>query len=303
MVRAQRPWRDIWRSDIEGQTRRFPVGDGQVCRIGRAVRNTIVLDSSQVSRDHALVDSPDGRDCVFTDLGSVNGTYINGARVTGQQALKDGDVISIGEFRFNFRQTAQENAEAQDELSKTTVRLVNEEITVMVVDIRGYTPLSLKIGADKLGEVLGHFFRESGALLRAQGAWGQKYIGDAVMAIWMHDAGQPGSQLVRKALRSVYGIYEIADSLSAQFTARRPDPRRRRDQYGLRIARESGQRGGGGSHGPRRYSEQGFPVGVRHEGRRLRRPGRALHAGAFGEGTGERAVSDEAGVAERLCFA
>jgi adenylate cyclase len=204
-------------ANIGGQTRRFPVGDGQVCRIGRAARNTIVLDSSQVSRDHALVDCPDGRDCVFNDLGSINGTYINGARVAGQQVLKDGDLISIGEFRLVFRQPAHKDAETQDELVKTTVRLVNEEITVMVVDIRDYTPLSLKIGADKLGEVLGHFFRESGSLLRAQGAWGQKYIGDAVMAIWMHDAVQPGSQVVRKALRSVYGIYEIADSLGAQF--------------------------------------------------------------------------------------
>jgi adenylate cyclase len=203
--------------NIDGQTRRFPVEEGQVCRIGRLVRNTIVLHSSQVSRDHALVDCPDGRDCVFTDLGSVNGSYINGARATGQQVLKDGDLISIGEFRFIFRQPVQEEAETQDDLSKTTLRLVNEEITVMVVDIRGYTPLSLKIGADKLGEVLGHFFRECGSLLQAQGAWGQKFIGDAVMAIWMHDAVQPGSQLVRKALRSVYGIYEIADSLGAQF--------------------------------------------------------------------------------------
>ncbi len=202
---------------VQGQTQVFPIGNGCICRIGRAAHNTIILDSSQVSRDHALVDCPDGRDCVFTDLGSINAAYINGVRVAAPEILKDGDLITIGEFRLVFRQPARSDEEEPDSMIRTTLRLVNEEITVMVTDIRGYTPLSLKVGAEKLGEMLGHFIRESGALLRAQGAWGQKYIGDAVMGIWMHDAAEPGSRVVHKALRSVYGIHEIADSLQELF--------------------------------------------------------------------------------------
>jgi len=202
---------------IQGQTQVFPIGNGGICRIGRAAHNTIVLDSSQVSRDHALVDCPDDRDCVFTDLGSINGAYINGVRVAAPEVLKDGDLITIGEFRLVFRQPARGDEEERDSMIKTTVRLVNEEITVMVIDIRGYTPLSLKVGAERLGKMLGHFFRESGPLLRAQGAWSQKYIGDAVMAIWMHDGAEPGSRVVHKALRSVYGLHEIANSLQGLF--------------------------------------------------------------------------------------
>jgi pSer/pThr/pTyr-binding forkhead associated (FHA) protein len=100
------------------------------------VRNTIVLDSSQVSRDHALVGCPDCRDCVCTDLGSVNGTYINGARVAGQQVLKAADLISIGEFRFVFRKPAHKDAETQDELVK--VAFVRLYANTTKEDIRKY---------------------------------------------------------------------------------------------------------------------------------------------------------------------
>ena len=154
----------------------------------------MVLDSSQVSRDHALVDCPNGMDCVLTDLGSVNGTYLNGVRLAAPEMLKNGDLIGIGEFRMIFRQPARGDAQAQDALLGTVVQIKSEEITVMVVDIRGFTQLSQEIGAEKLGEMMGQFIRESGSLLRAQGAWGQKYIGDAVMGIWMHDAAQPGGR-------------------------------------------------------------------------------------------------------------
>lgn len=207
---------------LHGQTERFPVGDGHICRVGRSAHNTIVLDSSQVSRDHALVDCPNGKDCVLTDLGSVNGTYLNGARLTAPEVLKNGDLIGIGEFRMIFRQPARDDAQAQEVLLGTVVHISSEEITVMVVDIRGYTQLSQEIGAEKLGEMMGQFIRESGSLLRAEGAWGQKYIGDAVMAIWMHDTGHSGADFALKALHSVQCISEIAGSLRERFHLDQP---------------------------------------------------------------------------------
>jgi hypothetical protein len=68
--------------------------DIQSTTIGRAPDCGIVVPDRQVSRYHAkVVRTDDGY--VLQDLGSKNGTHINGGRVDGEQLLRDGDVIQI----------------------------------------------------------------------------------------------------------------------------------------------------------------------------------------------------------------
>src|SRR5262249_50750375 len=54
-----------------------------------------VLDDSRVSREHARVSESEGEHLV-EDLGSRNGTRVNGRPVTGSVALRDGDLVDIG---------------------------------------------------------------------------------------------------------------------------------------------------------------------------------------------------------------
>jgi pSer/pThr/pTyr-binding forkhead associated (FHA) protein len=71
--------------------------------IGRAIANDVVLaGDSTVSRMHALIESHPGGWCL-RDLGSRNGTSVNGSRVTGERALQSGDELRIGDTRVLFR--------------------------------------------------------------------------------------------------------------------------------------------------------------------------------------------------------
>jgi hypothetical protein len=73
----------------------------QVMRIGRPPDNDIVISDLGVSKQHAeLRRSPDGRYSI-TDLGSHNGTYVNGTRVS-QQELNEGDIITLGHVTFRL---------------------------------------------------------------------------------------------------------------------------------------------------------------------------------------------------------
>lgn len=63
--------------------------------IGRRPGCDIVLSDSSVSRRHARLDRQDGIYSV-TDLGSTNGTKVNGARIAGNVLLSPGDVITLG---------------------------------------------------------------------------------------------------------------------------------------------------------------------------------------------------------------
>jgi len=74
---------------------------GRRTRIGRAPGCELQVDSSSVSRHHALV-LTNSRDVIIEDLHSTNGVLVNGRKVT-RQLLTDGDILIIGEAQFRLR--------------------------------------------------------------------------------------------------------------------------------------------------------------------------------------------------------
>jgi adenylate cyclase len=94
------------------------------------------------------------------------------------------------------------------------------EIPVLVTDIRGYTRLCREIGETRVAEIMHTFNNEAGAALGRLKVWGVKYIGDAVMAIWVHHGPPEGYTLV--ALGAASAITNIADSLKDRFKLASP---------------------------------------------------------------------------------
>jgi hypothetical protein len=68
--------------------------------IGRAEGTDIRLDSQAVSKQHAAIDVM-GADHIALDLGSSNGTFVNGAKIT-RHLLRHGDTIEILEFQIRY---------------------------------------------------------------------------------------------------------------------------------------------------------------------------------------------------------
>jgi hypothetical protein len=73
-----------------------------VITIGRLEDNTIQLHNEGVSRHHARLELR-GNDYVLSDLGSTNGTQVNGVSITAPVALRDGDVVVIGGATLSYR--------------------------------------------------------------------------------------------------------------------------------------------------------------------------------------------------------
>jgi adenylate cyclase len=69
--------------------------------LGRHPDNTIQILDRIVSKNHCHIDGADGN-YVLKDLGSLNGTFVNGERVDGQRALAAGDEITLGSTRLTF---------------------------------------------------------------------------------------------------------------------------------------------------------------------------------------------------------
>jgi hypothetical protein len=78
---------------------------GHKLTIGRLVDNDVTLDDGSVSGRHAEVDLG-GDVAVLRDLGSTNGTFLNGEQVTGEAGLREGDEIYFGGVRSVFMEPA-----------------------------------------------------------------------------------------------------------------------------------------------------------------------------------------------------
>jgi FhaA, N-terminal domain/FHA domain len=78
---------------------RFVLGDA-IVTIGRLPESVLVLEDPNVSRQHAEI-RPSGNGFVLADLGSTNGSKVNGIKVS-ERVLQDGDEITFGSTSFRF---------------------------------------------------------------------------------------------------------------------------------------------------------------------------------------------------------
>lgn len=83
----------------------FFATDAPVRRLGRAPDNDIVLDAPGVSRYHATLTYSNAAQPILVDLGSINGTFVNGEQVLQPRLLNPDDLIFLGGFllRVNER--------------------------------------------------------------------------------------------------------------------------------------------------------------------------------------------------------
>jgi adenylate cyclase len=207
--------------EIGGSKKQYPIAPDRVCRLGRSDRNTIVLDDDLASRSHAMLQRSETGAFYITDLGSSNGTFVNGARVSVPLILRSGDRITIGshEMVFNQEQVAAPAAPEPDasELKSTSIFFAQKLITVLVIDIRDFTGLAQRVNSEKISQITCAFFRDAGKELQERGAWAQKYIGDAVMSVWLHKRREPELNDLLNVFEGLSKLIEIAASLQGHF--------------------------------------------------------------------------------------
>jgi len=88
---------------------RYPIGE-ELLTIGRAPDNTIVIKDARISRYHARVRLAPGG-IVVEDLGSTNGTFVNGSLLTGPHRLSADERITLADY-VTFRFVAATDASA-----------------------------------------------------------------------------------------------------------------------------------------------------------------------------------------------
>jgi len=209
---------------------RLELGGANSWTIGRSPENLFVFDDDAMSRWHALVQQIQPGKFYMIDLGSRNGSSLNGRRITTSVELQDGDSILCGETTLVFHNpTGPANvaspapggeAVASDSKGEhaTVILYQKRLVTVLVVDVRGFTQLAQQIDEALLAQSMGTWFREIGSILRRSDCATDKYIGDAAMGVWVHEDQIPSKEQICSVLETLLKIQKCTTGLQQQFS-------------------------------------------------------------------------------------
>ena len=182
--------------------------------LGRVANTDIMLPYSWVSRKHAMIQREENGRFNLIDLGSSNGTFINGRRIHTPVSLQNGDCIGIGSTRLLFNQEtppARPAPPTGPDLDEMTVAFVQKQIiTILICDIHDYTKLSETMGDQWVSQLLQHWTGRVSKLVNKHNGIVDKFIGDAVMALW---AGPNLQANIHQALKTAIAINTFTSSL------------------------------------------------------------------------------------------
>jgi len=193
----------VWLENAEG--RRWPVA--ATCSLGRSATNDIIIDDGKVSRRHALVHKQDNAEYLVIDLGSGNGTYLNGRRVVQPTRLANGDMLQLGDHRLSFHQVAIRpisEPRASQISAQTIINIKDIPCWLMVADIKGSSAMAARLSSTDLAMQVGRWMGDCKEIVDSHGGTINKYLGDGFLAFWVADAVE--TDRVIEALRAIQAL-------------------------------------------------------------------------------------------------
>ena len=138
--------------------------------IGTAPGNDLLLNEPTASRRHAALERRAGRWQVI-DLGSTNGTYINGRRITAPSPLQRGDELRFGNARFGFVAPGDDlskvgagSAKAAARARRRVPRRASAVAAMLLLACGGFALTAYLLKVDRVGHAAGGRAARSAAL-------------------------------------------------------------------------------------------------------------------------------------------
>ncbi|MEW6521306.1 MAG: adenylate/guanylate cyclase domain-containing protein [Thermodesulfobacteriota bacterium] len=171
-----------------GEEQTWTLAGKSTYRVGRGEGSDILLPYPWVSRQHAMIQMEANFSHNIVDLGSANGTFVNNRRVYTPTRLSSNDHVKIGRSELIFLQENRAVEQSGDDTSatgdETVAFLQKNQVTILVCDIRQFTPLSEEVGAGPVSQLLAQWTRKVDGVVQKNGGQVDKFIGDAVLAVW-----------------------------------------------------------------------------------------------------------------------
>jgi adenylate cyclase len=164
------------------------------CVIGRMNSNQIVLPDRKVSRRHSIIHAHREREFWLIDLGSSNGTYLNGRRINQPSRLNDQDRIEIAGFSFTFHQSQPSQLTSTLGTTARTIRDIRTlPCWLLVADVKSSTQFAQRLPPDEFSFTLGTWLVACKELVESHGGAINKFLGDGFFAFWVDQDQSPAA--------------------------------------------------------------------------------------------------------------
>lgn len=157
-------------------------------QFGRSEECQVLVNSPKASRRHAAIHTQrrgTGLEHWLMDLGSSNGTFVNGRRIVRPTELQDGDQIRIAGLDYVFRAGASGGGpDATSSTFMTVPESRHGSGWLLVADVMNSTPLVQSMAPDQLAAKLNRWLRVCSTAIEAGGGTINQYLGDGFFAYW-----------------------------------------------------------------------------------------------------------------------
>ena len=185
---------------------RLAAGDSIV---GRKPHCTVCLGVPSVSREHARIErKPNG--WYLQDLGSANGTLLNGVPIATNVRVRHGDRLQFGQMVMRFEaEDGEEGRDASNHGETSGITILSRPKTLpaimLVADLEGFTAMSDRMESSDLADAVRYWCEHCRRILEQHGACLDKFIGDCVFAWWQPDNAEMRVRAM-DAARAILGI-------------------------------------------------------------------------------------------------
>lgn len=130
-------------------------------RIGRQPDCAVQLNVARISRVHAEIRRDDNGDLLIRDLGSTNGTFVNGRRIETSARIISGDVIHVGDQEMRLVEAQADDAGVHDDMTQIGLGTLPHQFPTMVREFNELMDKELVVGyrqliTDNEGVPFGH---------------------------------------------------------------------------------------------------------------------------------------------------
>jgi class 3 adenylate cyclase len=183
--------------------------------VGRDDDAGLVLDDPEISRAHAvLVPVADGLE--IRDLGSLNGTWVNGERISNPMLLAPGDVVKVGTTRIEVLAAGGRGLGSVARSSPTPVEAEDElrPVSVLFADVVGSTPLAERLDPEEYGALIGGCVDRMCRAVEQFGGVIDAYMGDGIAAFFGFPAATEDD--AERAASAALGVVKAIDGFAEE---------------------------------------------------------------------------------------
>jgi adenylate cyclase len=178
----------VWLESITGD--RIPIAEN--CVLGRSKECQVIVDDNRASRRHAMIQRQGSEEFWLVDLGSANGTRLNGRHVCQPCRMSDLDKIDVAGALFTFHQQSALGRPAGNEFSTvnaTVTEIRRFDCWLLVADMADSTQLVRRSDAEESANLTGRWLANCKALIESSHGIINKFLGDGLFAYWPQKPG------------------------------------------------------------------------------------------------------------------